>query len=104
MRIAAFVVAAFLLLLGVRSLVRWFGTHFEAASGTEQLLYSLHVTARVGIWFALGAAFLGYALVDNPQEFTWFVAVPMVLAGTQLLTSVLLSRSPPGPHNEPEGD
>ena len=104
MRIAAFILATLLMLLGVRSLVRWFRTHFEAASGTEQFLYSLHVTARVGIWFALGAAFLGYALVDEPQEFTWFVAVPMVLAATQLLTSLLLARSPSGPNNESEGD
>ncbi len=104
MRIAALILAAVLLLLGIRSLVRWFRTHFEAASGTEQLLYSLHVTARVGIWFALGAAFLGYALVEEPQEFTWFVAVPMVLAATQLLTSVLLARSPSGPDNKPESD
>ena len=104
MRVAAFIVAGVLVLLGIRSVVRWFGTHFEAASGAEQLLYSLHVTARVGIWFALGAAFLGYALVDEPQEFTWFVAVPLVLAATQLLTSVLLSRSPSGPDSTAEGD
>ncbi len=104
MRIASFVLATFLLLLGLRSLLRWFRTHFEATSGTEQLLYSLHVTARVGIWFALGAAFLGYALVEDPQEFTWFVVVPVVLAATQLLTSMLLSRSPSGPDNRPEGD
>ncbi len=104
MRVAASFLAAVLLLLGVRSLVRWFRTHFEAASATEQFLYSLHVTARVGIWFALGTAFLGYALIDEPQEFTWFVAVPMVLAATQLLTSVLLSRSPSRPENTPESD
>ena len=104
MRIAAFIVAALLVLLGVRSLLRWFRTHFEATSATEQLLYSLHVTARVGIWFALGAAFLGYALVDEPQQFTWFVAVPMVLAATQLLTSVLLSRSPSEPDHKPGSD
>ncbi len=103
MRIASFIVAALLLLVGIRSLVRWFGTRFEAASGREQILYSLHVTARVGIWFALGAAFLGYGLVDDPQEFTWFVAVPVALAAMQLLTSMLLARSPSGPDNR-EGD
>ena len=103
MRIASFIVASLFLLLGIRSLIRWFRTHFEATSGTEQLLYSLHVTARVGIWFALGAAFLGYALVDEPQELTWFVAVPVVLAATQLLTSMLLARSPSG-SDAPEGE
>ncbi|MDP8955972.1 MAG: hypothetical protein M3N24_03315 [Actinomycetota bacterium] len=103
MRIASVVLGVLLFLLGVRSLVRWFRTHFEAASGAEQLLYSLHVTARVGIWFALGAAFLGYALVDEPQNFAWFVGVPIVLAATQLLTSMLLARSPSGPPN-PESD
>ncbi|HEX2088515.1 MAG TPA: hypothetical protein VHI54_01080 [Actinomycetota bacterium] len=104
MRIASFIVAALFVLLGIRSLIRWFRTHFQAASGTEQFLYSLHVTARVGIWFALGAAFLGYAVVDEPQEFTWFVAVPVVLAAAQLLTSMLLARSPSGSDNRPEGD
>ncbi len=104
MRVASVIVAALLLLLGIRSLIRWFGTHFEAASGREQLLYSLHVTARVGIWFALGAAFLGYALVDEPQDFTWFVAVPVVLAAAQLLTSMLLARSPSGSGNRSEGE
>ena len=104
MRIAALILALLLLLLGIRSLIRWFRTHFEAASGTEQLLYSLHVTARVGIWFALCAAFVGYTLVDEPQEFTWFMVVPVILAATQLLTSVLLSRSPSGPDNRPERD
>lgn len=104
MRIASVIVAALLLLVGIRSLIRWFRTHFEAASGREQLLYSLHVTARVGIWFALGAAFLGYALVDEPQEFTWFVAVPVVLAAAQLLTSMLLARSPSSSENRPDGE
>ena len=104
MRIASVIVAALLLFIGIRSLLRWFRTHFDASSGTEQLLYSLHVTARVGIWFALGGAFLGYALVDDPQEFTWFVAVPIVLAATQLLTSMLLARSPSGTDNRPEGE
>ncbi len=104
MRIASFVVAGLLLLLGIRSLIRWFRTHFQAASATEQLLYSLHVTARVGIWFALGAAFLGYAVIDEPQEFTWFVAVPIVLAATQLLTSMLLARSPSSPGDRPDGE
>ena len=104
MRVVSAVVAALLVLVGVRSVMRWFQTHFEAASFTEQLLYSLHVTARVGVWFALSAAFLGYALVDRPQEFTWFVAVPAVLAGMQLLTSVLLARSPSPPENGSGGE
>ncbi len=104
MRIVAFILSAVLLLLGIRSLLRWFRTRFEAASGKEQLLYSLHVTSRVGIWFALGAAFLGYALVDEPQELTWFVAIPLVLAATQLLTSMLLARSPSRPDNRAEGE
>ncbi len=104
MRVVSAVLAGALALFGVRSLLRWFRTHFEAASFLEHVLYSVHVSARVGVWFALGAAFLGYALVDRPQEFAWFVAVPAVLAGTQLMTGILLARSPASPDDGRDGD
>jgi hypothetical protein len=103
-RIAEIVVAGLLALVGVRSLVRWLGVHFEGTSVSDHLLYSVHVTARVGIWFALAGAFLGYAIIDAPQDFAWFVLVPVILAGTQLLTGILLSRQPSGPGKPSEPD
>ena len=60
----------------------------------EHLLYALHVTARVGIWFALAGFFVGYALVDDPQQLGWFALVVIGLAGVQLLSAFYLSRTP----------
>jgi hypothetical protein len=89
-----FVLASALTLLGLRSLRRWMRTRFEAESMGEHLLYALHVTARVGIWFALAGFFVGYALVDDPQQLGWFALVVIGLAGVQLLSAFYLSRSP----------
>jgi hypothetical protein len=89
-----FVVAAALTLLGLRSLRRWMRVRFEAGSVGEHLLYALHVTARVGVWFALAGFFVGYAVVDDPQKLGWFALVVIGLAGVQLLSAFYLSRSP----------
>jgi hypothetical protein len=94
MIVAEIVVASVFLALGVRSLLRWIDTEFAAGSTFEQILFALHATARVGLWFAFGGFFLGYALLDEPQGFGWFFLVPVALAALQLLTGALLSRSP----------
>jgi hypothetical protein len=87
---AEFVVAGILGLLGLRSLVHWISVEFPAASMVEHVLFALHVTARVGTWFALGVAFVGYALVAEPQSFRWFVVIVLVLAAVQLMTAASL--------------
>ena len=89
-----FVVASVLTLLGLRSLRKWMRVRFEAGSIGEHLLYALHVTARVGIWFALAGFFVGYALVDDPHQLGWFALVVIGLAGVQLLSAFYLSRTP----------
>lgn len=87
-------VAAVLSLAGLASLRSWLGREFEPASAGERVVYSLHVTARVGLWFAFAGAFLGYSLVENPYRFRWYVLVIIALAGLQLLTALALARSP----------
>jgi hypothetical protein len=87
------VAAGLIAIGGLRSLVRWIGTDFDATSAGEQMTFLLHATARVGLWFAFAGFFLGYALVDEPRRFGWYVLVPIALAGVQLLTGVLLARS-----------
>jgi hypothetical protein len=82
---------------GVLSLRRWFRAVFRAASFGEQLLYTLHTTARVGMWFAFAGFFVGYALVAGPSDIRWYLLVPLGLAAVQLLTAVLLWRSPAAP-------
>lgn len=84
------VVGAALVLLGLRSLARWLRVEFVAASWREQVLYSLHVATRVGLWFAFAGFFLGLALVDQPRRFTWYLLVPLAMAGLQLVTAVAL--------------
>lgn len=96
MRVAGLVIAGILSLLGVRSAVRWLRTDVEAGSLREQLLFAVHLTARVGLWFAFAGAFAGWALVEDPDRFGWYALVLLGLAGVQLLTAVLLSREPPG--------
>jgi hypothetical protein len=100
--VAEFVIAAILALFGFRSLLFWWRRGFPAESGGELVLYALHVTARVGTWFALAAFFVGFAIVDYDPEgrLGWYVLVLIALAGVQLLTSFFLSRRPgqgPGP-------
>jgi hypothetical protein len=68
----------------------------------DQILFSLYRVGRVGAWFAFAGFFVGYAAVDEPQQFGWYVGVIIGLAGLQLLTGLLLARSPsrsPGPRS-----
>jgi hypothetical protein len=99
--IPEYVLAAILALFGIRSLRHWIRRPFDARTFGEHVLFVLHATARVGIWFTLAAFFLGYALVDEDRSaFVWYAMVPIALAAVQLLTSLYLSRSEAAP---PEG-
>jgi hypothetical protein len=100
------VIAVLLALVGLWSLARWVRTEFVAGSVGERALYVLHVTARVGLWFGFAAFFLGLALVDEPAGFTWFLIVPLALAGLQLVTAVALRQGAPrrGSESPPPGD
>ncbi len=100
--IVALAVAAALVVVGVRSLVHWQRKGFRPASTGETVLYALHVTARVGMWFAFAGLFAGYALVDDPQAFRWYVMVPLALAAIQFATAVVLGQDRPNPHG-PDG-
>ena len=84
------VVGSGLVLLGLRSLARWLRVEFVTDSWREQVLYSLHVATRVGLWFAFAGFFFGLALVDQPRRFTWYLLVPVAMAGLQLVTAVAL--------------
>ncbi len=86
--------AAIFLLAAIRSLMTWARTDFEAASPGEHVLYALHVTARVGLWFAFASIAAGFAFLDEPQRFRWFGLVPLFLAGVQLITGMVLAQGP----------
>jgi hypothetical protein len=112
--IVEIVIASLCGLGGVRSVVVWLRRPFEPAGGRERALYALYLTARSGWWFTLGFFFLGYALVEEPQGLRWFVLVPIVLAGVQLLTGFALGHGHERPRShaldpelnghEPQGD
>jgi len=103
--IVELVVAAAFVALGIRSLVRWLRSAYRPETGGERVLYALHVTARVGMWFAFAGFFGGYALVDEPQSFRGYVLVPLALAAIQLLTAVLLGlERKPNPPDPPPDD
>src|SRR6266542_2526711 len=59
------IVAGAFALVGLFSLRKWLRVDFEAASGGERIIYAIHVTARVGLWFAFAGFFFGYALVHR---------------------------------------
>jgi hypothetical protein len=103
--IPEYVLAAVLTLFGLRSLRYWIRHPYSAESPGEQVLFVIHATARVGIWFTLAGFFVGYALVevDDPQVFRWYLMVPIALAALQLLTSFYLSRSARPPSAGREG-
>lgn len=76
--------------MAVRSFLVWRGRVFRATSVRDQILYPVHVAARVGLWLGFAALFLGYALVDQPRDVAWFIVVPMAMAGVQLITGLAL--------------
>jgi len=94
--VAEIVIASLCGLGGARSLVVWLRRPFEPAGARDRALYALYLTARTGWWFTLGFFFLGYALVEEPQSLRWFVLVPIVLAGVQLLAGFGLGHSHQG--------
>lgn len=55
-------------------------------------MIALHEAAKAGFWLALGTFFLGYATVAEPQQFRWFVMIPISMAGLRLVAATLLAR------------
>jgi hypothetical protein len=78
---------------GLRSLVHWSRIGFDAEGPGDLLLYTVHVTARVGLWFGFAGLFVGYGLLEEPRSMlTWFIPLLIGLAGVQFLTAVFLGR------------
>lgn len=94
-------VAAVLACLGVRSLVVWARRPFAGRDTVDHLLYAIHLTGRVGLWFAFAAMFLvfgtseaegGRGFVDEMNDQQWLLYVIAVLGAMQLLGGWFLSR------------
>ncbi|MGE5226338.1 MAG: hypothetical protein ACM3OO_05635 [Planctomycetaceae bacterium] len=92
------VAAAILAGFGVRSLVHWARRPFESADLTDQVLYAVYLTGRVGLWFAFAGLFAifatittrGQAFVDDVAGFRWYVVVIGALGAMQLVAGWFL--------------
>lgn len=82
----------FFTLIGLRSALQSIRQETADESGRVRALIAMHEAAKAGFWLALGAFFIGYATVAEPQEFRWFVLVPIAMAGLRLVAATLLAR------------
>jgi len=87
-------VAVVLVLFGLRSAWKLTRVRLDLDTFGEHVLYAVHVTARIGVWFVLAALFVGYGLVDDAESLAWLLLVLLGMAGAQLLTSFFLWLSP----------
>jgi len=85
-------VGGFFTLIGLRSALQSIRQETPDESGRVRALIAMHEAAKAGFWLALGAFFIGYATVSEPQEFRWFVLVPIAMAGLRLVAATLLAR------------
>jgi hypothetical protein len=81
---------------GIRSLWVWSRRPFESRDPVDHLLFAAFVTARVGLWFSVGGWFVLYGYLTESggslARFRWYLAVPLVLGGVQLLAGYFLGR------------
>jgi hypothetical protein len=93
------VIAAVFVAGGLRSLWAWSRRRFEGADVVDHLLYALHVTGRVGLWFAFAGFFVLFSVTsidgkptNEIDRFRWYLMVPLALAAMQLLAGYALGR------------
>jgi hypothetical protein len=102
-RVVELAIAGLLAFAGLRSLWKWSRRGFEGVDVVDHLLYALYLTGRAGLWFSLAGWFLIYASVDTRgrpaldelEPYRWYLIVPLVLAGVQLLAGWFLGRRQP---------
>jgi hypothetical protein len=96
MRVSAIlelIAAAVLILVGFWVAYWSLKEPMDVRSAKERFLVAVHEAAKAGYWLALGAWFLGLALLEEPQTWRWFILVPIGMAGLWLATRVLLGMS-----------
>jgi hypothetical protein len=93
------VVAAVFVAGGVRSLWVWSRRRLEGTDVVDHLLYALHLTGRIGLWFAFAGFFVLFSVTSIDGKPTneidglrWFLIVPIALATMQLLAGYALGR------------
>jgi hypothetical protein len=99
MSVVELVIAGLFVSGGVRSLWVWSRRRFEGTDVVDHLLYALHLTGRVGLWFAFAGFFLLFSVTsidgkptNELDRFRWYLIVPIALATLQLLGGYALGR------------
>ena len=95
------ILAGLLAVLGLRSLMYWVRRPIRSRALRDHVLFSLFVTGRVGLWFAVAGIFAISALIGGSgagfahefERFRWYIGVPLGLAAVQLITAFALGRS-----------
>lgn len=85
------VAAGVFALLGLRAAFNPVRVEEDASTGVR-VLVALHDAARAGFWLALGGLFVGFALLEDPNEFRWFAFIPIAMAAIRLVTAARLAR------------
>lgn len=103
MRYAEAALAVVLAAVGVRRLVASLRERFDGADVGDHLLYAMHVTGRVGIWFAFAGILVliasidveGRALIDEFTRYRYWFMLPVTLAAMRFVGGQLLARRSP---------
>ena len=103
MKIFELIVASVLVVGGLRSAWSWSKRRFDSPRLSDQILYGLYLTGRIGLWFAFAGFFLIYAALEGQKvgaakgldKVRWYVMVPLVLSAVQLLAGYALGRRSP---------
>jgi hypothetical protein len=92
-------IAAVFLALAVRSAVHWMRHRVETEDTTDEVLFALFVTGRVGTWLLAAGLFLlfgsvtvrGRAYTDEAGRYSWLFIVFLLLGAMQLIAAWFLS-------------
>jgi hypothetical protein len=97
-----YAIAAFGVIMGIRSVVHWTRKPFEGDPGAlrDQVWFAVFVTARAGFWFALAGAFAiyasidtkGQAFVDEARDHAAYLLLVLALPVVQFVAAFFLSR------------
>jgi uncharacterized membrane protein len=87
------VAAGFLILVGLWVAYWSLKEPMEVRSGKERFLVAVYEASKAGYWLALGAWFLGLALIEEPQTWRWFILVPIGMAALWLAARTFLGMS-----------
>lgn len=108
MKVIELVIGIAFTLGGLRSIWYWGRRHFDGTDVVDHLLYALYLTGRIGMWFAFAGFFFIYAAVDvqgraaldDLEAFRWYLLVPLILGGMQLIGGWFLGRRMPAGERE----